>query len=30
MPVDPDGPRAASHLNMLAHLTGPFAAGARD
>jgi hypothetical protein len=30
MPVDPDGPRAASHLNMLAHLTGPFAGGARD
>jgi hypothetical protein len=28
--MDPDGPRAASHLNMLAHLTGPFAGGARD
>jgi hypothetical protein len=30
MSVDPDGPRAASHLNMAGHLTGPFAAGARD
>jgi hypothetical protein len=30
MPLDPDGPRAASHRNMAVHLTGPFAAGARD
>jgi hypothetical protein len=30
MPLDPDGPRAASHLHMLDHLTAPFAGGARD
>ncbi len=27
---DPDGWGAASHRNMIAHLTGPFAGGARD
>jgi hypothetical protein len=30
MALDPDAPRAASHLHMLAHLTGPFGGGARD
>jgi hypothetical protein len=28
--IDADGPRAASHLHMFTHLTGPFRGGARD